>query len=161
MNKTQTQTITFELNDQRISIEADPARSFLNVLRDQLALTGAKRGCNYGVCGACTVLLNDEPVRSCLLLAGTLEGASIRTIEGIAVDGELADLQKSFLECNAVQCGFCIPGMVLTGYALRKQNPKPDADAVREAISGNLCRCSGYVKVIEAIQMAGVSEGAE
>jgi aerobic carbon-monoxide dehydrogenase small subunit len=149
-------TITLEINGDRVSIEADPGASFLGVLRDKLALTGAKKGCNYGVCGACTVLLNGKPVRSCLLRLGMLEGASIRTIESLAVDGVLNGIQQSFLSCGAVQCGFCIPGMVLTGYALLSENPKPRVEEIREAISGNLCRCSGYVKVVEAIQKASL-----
>jgi carbon-monoxide dehydrogenase small subunit len=146
--------IAFELNREAVSIEADPAESLLEVLRSR-GLVGAKRGCNYGVCGACTVLLHGKPVRSCLLRAGMVEQSSVLTIEGLAEFGKLSAIQQSFLDCGSVQCGFCIPGMILTAYALLAQKGKPELEEIREAISGNLCRCSGYVKIIEAIQKAG------
>lgn len=151
--------IAFELNREVVSIEADPAESLLDALRNR-GLTGAKRGCNYGVCGACTVLLDGKPVRSCLLRAGMVEQSSVLTIEGLAEFGKLTSIQQSFLDCGSVQCGFCIPGMILSAYALLAEKQKPELEEIREAISGNLCRCSGYVKIIEAIQKAGVQNHA-
>lgn len=148
--------ISFELNGVPTTVETDPTLTLLTVLREKLLLTGAKRGCNYGVCGACTVLKNGEPVQSCLMLVGTLEGSAIMTIEGLADDGVPNRVQRSFVECGAVQCGFCMPAMVLTAHALLEENPDPTVDEIREAVSGNLCRCSGYVKVIEAVRKAAV-----
>ncbi len=118
-------------------------------------LTGAKRGCNQGVCGACTVLVDDLPVRSCLSLAMNLIGRMITTIEGLAQGQELAPVQRALLDGGAVQCGFCTSGVVVSAFALLRQNPHPSPDEVRAALSGNLCRCSGYIKIVEAICRAG------
>lgn len=125
----------------------------LNVLRDQLGLTGAKYGCGIGECGSCTVLLDGEPVLACLTLAAAVDGSEVLTIEGLqGPDGKLHPLQDSFLEHGAVQCGFCTPGMILTGKALLDENPRPTEEEIRAYIRGNLCRCTGYTQIVQAIK---------
>ena len=128
--------------------------TLLEALRERLGLTGTKRGCDMGQCGACTVLLDGQPVRSCLTLAIDAQGQEITTIEGLAQDGKLHPLQRTFHEHGAIQCGFCTPGMILTARALLAENPTPTVREIKQAISGNLCRCTGYVKIIEAITTA-------
>jgi len=128
--------------------------TLLEALRERLGLTGTKRGCDMGQCGACTVLLDGQPVRSCLTLAIDAQGQEITTIEGLARNGELHPLQRAFHEHGAIQCGFCTPGMILTARALLAENPTPTVREIKQAISGNLCRCTGYVKIIEAITTA-------
>lgn len=145
------QLVNLTINGRLRSVRATPATTLLTVLRDELALTGAKRGCNQGVCGACTVLVADQPVRSCLSLAVNLVDRPITTVEGLAQNRELAPLQKAMTQNGAVQCGFCTSGILISAYALLRQNPHPNADQTRTALSGNLCRCSGYVKIIEAV----------
>lgn len=137
-----------------------PTRTLLSVLRDDLRLTGAKRGCNQGVCGACTVLVDGRPVRSCLTVTANVAGAEIVTVEGLAEGTTLAPIQQALLDTGAVQCGFCTSGMVISAHAFLGENPDPDADAVREALSGNLCRCSGYRKIVDAVLLAA-ERGAE
>jgi carbon-monoxide dehydrogenase small subunit len=137
----------------------EPHRTLLDVLRVELDLIGAKHGCGVGECGSCTVLVDGRPVNSCLILAAACVGKSITTIEGLAVNGELTPLQKSFIEHGAIQCGFCTPGMILTTTALLAENPAPTEDQVREAISGNLCRCTGYQKIVEAVLAVSQGEG--
>ena len=132
-----------------------PGRRLLDILRDDLGLTGSKESCGEGECGACTVLVNKEPVVSCILPAGQLvNGTDILTIEGIEKKRIGRVIQQAFLECGAVQCGFCIPGMVVAAYALLIKNPKPSVRAIREALAGNLCRCTGYTKIIQAVKLA-------
>ena len=146
------------VNGEAMEVRADASTTLLEVLRTDLNLTGSKRGCNQGVCGACTVMLDGRPVRSCLTLAANVGERQVTTIEGLTPTGALSRVQQAFLDSGAVQCGFCTPGMVVAVESLLRENPKPDAEAVREALSGNLCRCSGYVKVVEAaMRAAGVS----
>jgi aerobic-type carbon monoxide dehydrogenase small subunit (CoxS/CutS family) len=149
------QLLSLDVNGRRRSVRATPSTTLLTILRDELMLTGAKRGCNQGVCGACTVLVDDLPVRSCLSLAMNLIGRMITTIEGLAQGQELAPVQRALLDGGAVQCGFCTSGVVVSAFALLRQNPHPSPDEVRAALSGNLCRCSGYIKIVEAICHAG------
>ncbi|MCD6434889.1 MAG: (2Fe-2S)-binding protein [Clostridiales bacterium] len=143
--------IEFTLNKEKIVHEVEPNRTLLSVLREDFDLTGAKEGCGMGECGACTVLLNGKPVNSCLLLAVEAEGQEILTIEGLSTGDTLDDLQISFIENGALQCGYCTPGMVITAKALLEENPNPTEDEVKSAISGNLCRCTGYQKIVKAI----------
>ena len=143
-------TITFILNGERRSVDVEPADLLLDVLRDRLGVTGPKYSCGRGDCGTCTVLLNGRTVRSCLMLAVEVEGQRVDTVEGLS-RGRLTPLQKSFIEHNSFQCGFCAPGMIATATELLKKNPKPTRPEVQEAISGNLCRCTGYEPIIDAI----------
>ena len=145
-------TITFTINDELVSLAVEPHWTLLRVIRDELRLTGTKEGCGEGDCGTCTVLVDGKAVNSCLILAVDADGKAITTIEGLAQGGELHPLQKAFIEKGAVQCGFCTPGMILSAKALLDGNPHPSEEEIRSAISGNLCRCTGYVKVIEAIR---------
>jgi len=149
------QKVKLIVNEQEYEFFIEPHKTLLDVLRDDLGLTGTKRGCDSGQCGACTVLVDGEPILSCITLACEVDGRTIQTIEGVAKDGELHPLQKAFLQYGAVQCGFCTPGMVLSGLALLKNNPSPTIEEIKKGISGNLCRCTGYLKIIEAIQRAG------
>lgn len=141
------------VNGREVRLELAPETTLLQLLREHIGLTGTKEGCGKGDCGACTVLLDGEAVNSCLVLAGQAQGRRITTIEGLA-EKELHPLQKAFIEEGAVQCGFCIPGMVMSAAALVDRNPSPTTDEIREAISGNLCRCTGYQKIIHAIEKA-------
>jgi carbon-monoxide dehydrogenase small subunit len=145
------------VNEQEYELLVGPNKTLLDVLRDDLGLTGTKRGCDSGECGACTVLLEGIPVLSCITLACEVEGQKIQTIEGMAKDGELHPVQKAFVEYGAIQCGFCTPGMVLSAVALLKRNKTPNTAEIKKAISGNLCRCTGYIKIIEAIQKVASS----
>ena len=149
--------LTFILNQREVTVSVAPNRRLLDVLREELHLTGTKEGCGIGECGACTVLLNGRPVNSCLILAGQAQGSEITTIEGVETeDGDLHPLQEAFLEEGAVQCGFCTPGMILSALSLLRKNPGPSEDEIKEAISGNLCRCTGYKQIVEAIKAAAV-----
>ncbi|HXJ78929.1 MAG TPA: (2Fe-2S)-binding protein [Candidatus Methylomirabilis sp.] len=143
-------TLEFTLNDRSCRVDAPAHFTVLDLVRDTLALTGTKDGCGEGVCGACTVLLDGRPIRACLVLAARLGGRRLVTIEGIA-GGELDPLQEAFARVGAVQCGFCTPGMILSARALLEEEPAPSAEDVREALAGNLCRCTGYVKIVEAV----------
>ena len=137
-----------------------PERTLLAVLREDLRLTGAKNGCNEGVCGACMVLVDGEPVCSCISLAVTLSGRAITTIEGLETAGNLHPVQEAFVQEGAVQCGFCMPGMLISAKALLDRNPRPTVDEIRHALGSNICRCSGYTKVVSAIaSLAGTREG--
>lgn len=146
--------VSLTVNGARRDIRVDAGDTLLTVLRDELDLTGAKRGCNQGVCGACTVLMDGQPVRGCLSLAVNCAGRDIVTVEGLAKDGELSPMQQAFVDTGAVQCGFCTPGMLLSAEALLAGNPRPSVDEIRAGLAGNLCRCSGYVKVIDAVLRA-------
>ena len=157
--ETMTETVmVLNVNNRTYRIAAPPAAPLLEVLRDRLGLTGAKYGCGMGECGACTVLLDGEAVYSCLTLAVEAQGREITTIEGLDRDGELDPLQRAFAEGGGVQCGFCTPGMILAARALLARNPGPSEEEIRRALSGNLCRCTGYMKIVEAVQ-AAANEG--
>ena len=142
------------INGRHYSLEVEPRKTLLAGLRDQLLLTGTKEGCGTGDCGACTVLLDGQPVTSCLMLAVEADGREVITIEGIASDGELHLVQQALVEVGGMQCGFCTPGFVLSIVALLEENPKPSEDEIRRALAGNLCRCTGYTKIIEGVQLA-------
>jgi len=146
-----TQILTMTLNGEEVTVEVKPSTLLVEVLRDQLELTGTKVACGEGECGACTVLLDGQPVNSCLVPALKAQGREVLTVEGLAPLGELHPLQKAFVEHGAVQCGYCTPGMLMSAKALLDHNPSPTEDEVRLAISGNLCRCTGYAKIVEAI----------
>ena len=146
--------IALEVNGAVHRLLVQPWHTLLHVLRDEIGLTGAKRGCNQGVCGACSVLIDGEVMRACLSLAVNCTGREITTIEGLAPAGELSPVQQAFLDAGAVQCGFCMPGMIIASTALLRRHPALSDDDIRDGLSGNLCRCSGYVKVIEAVRAA-------
>ena len=147
--------ITLNINDKPCEVMTYPNDTLLEVLRDALDLTGSKESCGEGVCGSCTVHMDGNPVRSCLTLAMEAVGTKITTVEGLANGDELSDLQQSFVDHGAVQCGFCTPGMLMSADALLKENSRPDEKTIRKALSGNICRCTGYAKIIEAVAHAG------
>lgn len=144
--------IEFTINGKKRRIFVKPNDLLINIIRNDLYLTGTKYGCGIGECGACTVLLDGEPVLSCLTLAVTVNGKEITTIEGLAKRDELHPMQKAFLKNGAVQCGFCTPGMILTATALLKENPNATEDEIRDYMRGNLCRCTGYIQIVKAIK---------
>ena len=146
--------INFILNGEAVEVYADPSRSLLYLLREDFGLTGTKEGCGQGECGACTVLLDGLAVNSCLIPAGKIAGCSVVTIEALSREGEPDFVQKAFVKKGAVQCGFCTPGMVMSAHALLKENTDPSSEEVKMAISGNLCRCTGYKQIEEAIMLA-------
>jgi len=143
--------IKFILNNEEIIHEIEPNKTLLTVLREDFDLTGAKKGCEMGECGACTILVDGKPVNSCLMLAIEADGKEILTIEGLSKGEKLDDMQISFIEHGAIQCGYCAPGMIMSAKALLNENPHPTKNEVKHAISGNLCRCTGYTKIVEAI----------
>ncbi|MYA38516.1 MAG: (2Fe-2S)-binding protein [Acidimicrobiia bacterium] len=143
--------ITLNVNGRNQTTLAEPREILADVLRDRLGLTGTHLGCEHGVCGACTVLLDGEMVRSCLVFAVQAQGAEITTIEGLEENGELHPMQKAFSEYHGLQCGFCTPGMILAGIDLLKRNPDPTAEEVRDDMGGNVCRCTGYQKIVESV----------
>ncbi len=147
-------TVHCTVNHKPVSLEIDPNKRLLDMLREDLNLTSVKEGCSEGECGACTVIYNGEPITSCCVLAGQAEGADIVTLEGVSPDGKPDAVQQAFMESGAVQCGFCTPGMILSAEALLAKNPKPTEEEVKLAMSGNLCRCTGYAKIIEAVLLA-------
>lgn len=140
------------VNGEPYQVTVKPADSLLRVIRERLGLMGTKNGCNVGECGACTVLIDGMPVRSCLILAIAAGGKRITTIEGLARGEELHPLQKAFVDYGAIQCGFCTPGMVLSAHALLNEKPDPSEEEIKEALAGNLCRCTGYTKILEAVK---------
>jgi len=144
--------ISFTLNDKKIAVTIDPMKRLIDVIRENLRLTGTKEGCGIGECGACTVIVDKKAVCSCMMLIGQVEGKEVITIEGIEKDDELSPLQKNFIKYGAIQCGFCTPGMIMRATELLMENPDPTEEKIRIAISGNLCRCTGYVQIIEAIK---------
>ncbi|MBM4340255.1 MAG: (2Fe-2S)-binding protein [Deltaproteobacteria bacterium] len=146
--------IQFEVNGKHVRLEVEPDELLIDVLRDHLGLKGTKAGCRAGECGACSVILNDKVVTSCLIPAMKADGGKIKTVEGLETDGELHPLQKAFVEKGAIQCGFCTPGMLLSAKSLLDQNPHPTIEEIKVAISGVLCRCTGYQKIIHAIDYA-------
>lgn len=147
--------IRFNLNGKKTEITVDPTLTLMWVLRDQFGLTGTKYGCGIGECGACTVLVDNEAYRSCMLQVGDITDQSIITIEGLSQNGQLHPLQKSFMENDALQCGYCTPGMIMNAYGLLLNNPEPTRQEVIEGMEGNLCRCGAHIRIIEAIQSAG------
>ena len=148
---TNKQAIKLSINGDAHDVLIDPRHTLLHVLREQLALTGTKCGCNNGVCGSCTIIVDDLPVRACLTLAVTACESEIITIEGLESNGELHPVQKAIVEHQGLQCGFCTPGMVIAAKALLDKNPNPSLDEIREELGGNLCRCTGYVKIADAV----------
>lgn len=151
--------LEFKLNGKPTRVEVESTLRALDLLREVLGLTGTKEGCGRGECGACTILVDGEPVNSCLLYAAKLQGRKVTTIEGLTGAGsnELHPLQQAFVSEGAVQCGFCTPGMILSAKSLLDRNPEPDVQAIEEALSGNLCRCTGYGKIIKAVQKAAAA----
>ncbi len=145
------QLVTLRVNGETYELPVDVRRTLLEVLRDELNLTGTKEGCGTGDCGACTVLLDGVPIASCLTLVVEAQGKEISTIEGLARGGQLHPLQRAFIDHGAIQCGFCTPGIIMSAKALLDKNPQPTEAEVREAISGNYCRCTGYTKIVEAV----------
>ena len=143
--------VEFQVNGTAVAAEVEPRTSLVDFLRDTLRLTGTHIGCEHGVCGACTVIVGGDAVRSCLMLAVQAEGEKVITVEGLSNDEALTPLQAAFRKHHALQCGFCTPGMLTTAHALLSHEPKADADRVREVLSGNLCRCTGYIPIVEAV----------
>lgn len=155
MKKPEKRLISLKINGQEHGVAVSPNRTLLELLREDLLLTGTKEGCDDGVCGACTVLLDGVPVRSCLLLALEAENREVTTIEGLAQGEKLHPIQQAFVDHGAIQCGYCSPGMILTAKVLLDKNPAPSRQEIKLAISGNFCRCTGYNKIVEAIHAAG------
>jgi carbon-monoxide dehydrogenase small subunit len=148
------QRIHLRVNGENYEVEVEPRRRLLDVLREDLGLTGTKEGCGTGDCGACSVIMNGKLINSCLKLAVSADGADILTIEGLAQGGTLHPLQEAFMEQGGLQCGICTPGMILAAKALLDENPHPTVEEIRFALAGNLCRCTGYTKIIESVQAA-------
>ena len=155
------ETVNFIVNGQKVRLVLEGSETLLECLRDQVGLTGTKKGCDQGDCGACTVLIDGRPVNSCLVLAAEVAGREITTIEGLAQGDKLHPLQQAFIEHNAIQCGFCTPGMILTSLALLNEIPNPSEEEIRRYLQGNLCRCTGYSKIVEAIQAAALGSSAQ
>lgn len=144
--------VTLNVNGKEVTLKVGPKERLIDTLREQLNLTGTKEGCSIGECGACTVILNGEAVSSCLILTGQIGGSEVLTIEGLEVAGKLDPLQKAFIDYQAVQCGFCTPGMLMSAKALLMKNPHPSREEIKTTLEGNLCRCTGYEQIIEAIE---------
>jgi len=153
--------ISLVVNGERIEVSVLPRLNLADFLREHLKLTGTHVGCEHGVCGACTVRVNGDIVRSCLMLAVQTHGAAVETIEGLSDNGEVADLQSAFRERNALQCGFCTPGMLMAAQDLLKQSPSPDREQIREHLSGNYCRCTGYQAIVDAIEATARARSSE
>ncbi|HPP05762.1 MAG TPA: (2Fe-2S)-binding protein [Syntrophorhabdaceae bacterium] len=151
--------VTLNVNNEKIILQVKPYETLLETLRERLSLTGAKESCSLGSCGACTVLVNGTPVRSCLILTPEVDGATITTIEGLKDKEKLHPLQHAFMEKGAVQCGFCTPGMIMTAKALLDRNKKPEKKDIIKTISSNICRCTGYKKIIEAVEEVSKTSG--
>ena len=146
-------SISLDVNGERVNAQVLPRLNLADFLREHLALTGTHVGCEHGVCGACTVRVNGEIVRSCLMLAVQVQGASVQTIEGLSDSGEIADLQAAFRDRNALQCGYCTPGMLMAAQDLLRHQDEPDRERIREHLSGNYCRCTGYQAIIDAVEI--------
>lgn len=144
--------LTLNVNGKEVTLKVGPKERLIDTLREQLNLTGTKEGCSIGECGACTVILNGEAVSSCLILTGQIGGSEVLTIEGLEVAGKLDPLQKAFIDYQAVQCGFCTPGMLMSAKALLMKNPHPGREEIKTSLEGNLCRCTGYEQIIQAIE---------
>src|SRR5690242_19949557 len=149
--------IDLRINGEVRALQVETKRTLLEVLRQDLLLTGTKRGCNQGVCGACSILVDGKSIRSCLSLAVAMQGRDIVTIEGLSDGARLDRVQQAFLDAGAIQCGFCMPGMIITAKALLDRNPRPSTAEIRHALGNNICRCSGYVKVIDAVHRAATT----
>jgi len=149
--------ITMTVNGQRVEAEVEPRQLLVYFIRETLGLTGTHIGCDTTSCGACTVLVDGKPVKSCTMFAVQADGCEIRTVEGLAQSGEMHPLQKAFWECHGLQCGYCTPGMLMTGVALLERNPDPTEEEIRQAISGNLCRCTGYQNIVKSIKQAAAA----
>ena len=145
-------SIQLEVNDESYQVDVEPGTTLVELLRERLHLTGTKEGCGQGDCGTCIVLVNGAPVNSCLMLAVDAQGCRVTTIEGLATDGKLHPLQQSFIENGAIQCGFCTPAMILSAKALLDHNPRPSEEEIKQALSGILCRCGSYQKIVEAVR---------
>lgn len=152
--------IAFVLNGEEVEVEVEDQTTLLAVLRNHFGLTGTKEGCGYGECGVCTVLVDGKAMNSCLLLMPQVRGKKVMTIEGLSENGDLHPIQKAFVERGAIQCGYCSPGMILSTKAFLDENPYPTEEEVRRAISGNLCRCTGYLKIVDAILEAATAMSA-
>jgi len=150
-----TMKVTFRVNDEKVTLQVRPYETLLETLRERLDLTGVKEACGMGACGACTVVVNGIPLRSCLVLTPEVDGASVTTVEGLRKDGRLHPLQEAFMEKGAVQCGFCTSGMIMTAKALLDRNKRPTKKEIIKTISSNICRCTGYKKIVEAVEEAG------
>lgn len=162
MSESATVQVRFTLNDREVEFVVNPGMTLLELLRRDAGLTATKEGCGKGECGACTVLLNGNPVNSCLKLAATIEpGDRVVTLEGLASDSLMKTIQTAYVEGGAVQCGFCIPGMAVSTWSLLRRQPQPDEDAIKEALSGNICRCTGYSKIIAAVGRAADQAGSD
>ena len=146
--------LRMKVNGQAVEVQVEPTWTLLRALREKLGLTGTKKGCEQGDCGACTVLLDGQAVNACLVLAPQAEGKEVETVEGLGTPDRLHPLQKSFIQHGAVQCGFCTPGMLMSAVALLRKNPHPNAEEIKRGISGNLCRCTGYQNIVKAVQYA-------
>ncbi len=152
---TRSRAISLEINGEQVEMEVPARRLLVHFIRDDLGLTGTHVGCDTGNCGACTVQLDGEPVKSCMMLAVQADGTRIATVEGLAPDGDLTALQRAFNEHHALQCGYCTPGMLMSASALLARNPHPTEEEVRYALQGNICRCTGYVNIVEAVVAVG------
>ena len=153
------ETIRFQLNGEPVTLEVDPSRPLLWILRGELGLTGTKYGCGKSLCGACTVLVGKRAFRSCRLPMKSVEGKEVLTIEGLAGNGELHPLQKAFVEHDALQCGYCTPGMIMNAYSLLLASPRPSREEILRGMEGNLCRCGSYIRVVQAIETAALQMG--
>jgi len=154
--------VSFSVNGRREQVEVEPRRTLADALRDDLGLTGTHLGCEQGVCGACTVLLDGEPVRSCLMLAVQADGSALITVEGLAAeDGTLHPLQQAFADCHGLQCGFCTPGFLISALHLLAGNPDPSREEIRAGLSGNICRCTGYAGIVDAVRQAATALRAQ
>jgi len=151
--------LALSVNGEAVETSVAPYKTLLEVLREDLGLTGTKHGCELGECGTCTVLVAGEPQLSCLVLPVQLGGREVTTVEGLTAGSELTPLQRAFADLGAAQCGYCTPGMLLSATALLRSNPKPNATEIREALAGNLCRCTGYSKIVEAVELAASGRG--
>ena len=148
------ETISFQLNGKKTDLLIDPTQTLLWVLRNHFGLTGTKYGCGMGFCGSCTILIDNEAVRSCTIPVGDVKGKNVVTIEGLATDGELHPVQKAFIEHDALQCGYCTPGMIMNAAGLLLKNPSPTTDQIKEGMDGNLCRCGAHVRIVAAVGTA-------
>ena len=153
--------LAFTVNGEAVDVLAEDYKTLLEVLREDLQLTGTKHGCELGECGACAVLVDGQPVLSCLIVAAELAGRRIETVEGLTANGRLHPLQECFADLGAAQCGYCTPGILVTAKALLDREPHPSREAIREALSGNLCRCTGYLQIVEAVEAAAERRGGE
>ena len=155
MEAATSKTISVEINGELFEREVDARRLLVHFIRDDVDLTGTHIGCDTGNCGACTIQFNGQAIKSCMMLAVQADGASIRTVEGLGADGELTALQQAFSDHHALQCGYCTPGMLMSAGHLLEQNPHPTEDEIRKALQGNICRCTGYVNIVEAVKSVG------